>query len=66
MDVMDLKVLHSAAVLASPPVPSEHFAAQLAIQISLESHPGPLMPQRVHHAPVSRPFDGPSCRTANE
>ena len=42
LNVMDLKVLHSPARLATPAISLQDFTAELAISFRIKSHSGPL------------------------
>jgi hypothetical protein len=47
LNVMDLKILHSPARLATPAVSLQNFTAKLAINFRVKPPPGPLTPIRV-------------------
>ena len=42
LNVMDLKILHAPARLASPAITPQDFAAELAISFGIKSQAGPL------------------------
>ncbi len=53
VDVVDLEVGRSAAVLAAPAVPLQHLLAQLTIGFWVEPEPGAAREQASHEAFLS-------------
>jgi hypothetical protein len=42
LNVMDLKIFHASAPLASPAIPLQHFAAQQVISFRIKPQAGPF------------------------
>jgi hypothetical protein len=55
-NVMDLKILHAPARLASPAVSLQNFPAKLAIRFRLKPQPGPLCSPSTCHGSSRRSF----------